>query len=395
MRRPLFLDLAAEAGSALSGRMLRSALTATGIALGITALTAMIGMTSSAADSIGAEFDALRATRVEVSGPETVAALRTSVKDSGLARTRQLNGVKAAGVSAAATERSIVLDAHPGAGSVELPLVATESDALLAEKAEVMAGRLFDSGNEARADRIVLLGEDAAQQAGITAARIPSRVAIDGVDFVVAGIVTTDDVASLLPSAVIMPLTTARSTGFERLLGPPMIVIRTRAGAAEQVGGEAPTALDPLAPRIFSSAVPPRPASLERAIREQTRLQMLALAIVSIVVGAIGVSNTTLVGVLERRQEIGVRRAIGAGAGSIVVQFLLESAVLGLVGGAIGSVVGAMVTFVAASLNSWHLVIPPWLLPLGPVLGLLVGLLAGAYPAYRASRVEPIEALRA
>ncbi|MGL5826203.1 MAG: ABC transporter permease [Nocardioides sp.] len=384
-----------EAVAAISGRPVRSVLTALGIATGVTALTAIIGMSTSAADSIDAEFAALQATRVEVAGPESVGEFDALIGAPGLARAATLNGAIAVGASATSRDGFVSVRALPAGRPAELPLIATQGSLLAAEKATVVAGRLPDVARDNQGDRVIVLGVDAAAQVGVSADRIPSRVAVNGTTFVVAGIVRAGDPASMIPSAVTMSMGAARTCGLDALLGAPVVVIRSAPGAGVQIGREAPLALSPTQPDRLSAAVPPSPTSLESAVREQTRLQLLALALISVIVGAMGVSNTTLVGVMERRPEIGVRRAVGASSTAIVTQFLLESAVLGLLGGAVGSVAGLVVTFVVTAINSWHLVLPGWLLLLGPGLGFAVGLLAGAYPAYRASRIEPIEALRA
>lgn len=390
----MLADLAFEAFAAVCGRPLRSFLTGLGIAIGVTTLTAMIGMSTSGADSIASEFDALKATRVEVSGPETIGEFIGAVGTDGLTRVQNLNGVTAVGWSALSADQVVHVSGFNGGPRRDLPLMATDGDILGAEQAQVVAGRMFDVASRERGDKIVVLGSRAAELVGVTTDRIPSTVSIDGLDFVVAGIVDTADTASMLPSAVLVPQQTARRTALARKLGAPVIVVRVKPGAGEQVGREAPIALSPTVPDTMSAAVPPRPVSLENAVRAQTQQQLIALAAVSIVVGAIGVSNTTLAGVLERTPEIGVRRAIGANRRSVVLQFLYESSTLGLLGGAAGSLLGLIVTFTMTAINGWALVLPSWLVPLGPVLGLGVGLLAGTYPAFRASRIEPIEALR-
>jgi ABC-type antimicrobial peptide transport system permease subunit len=115
---------------------------------------------------------------------------------------------------------------------------------------------------------------------------------------------------------------------------------------------------------------------------------------VSLLVGAIGIANVTLVSVIERTGEIGLRRALGATRRHIAVQFLLESATMGLVGGVIGACVGTLVVVGVAAYQDWTPVLDPLVPFATPLLGGLVGLVSGAYPALRAARLEPVEALR-
>jgi putative ABC transport system permease protein len=118
------------------------------------------------------------------------------------------------------------------------------------------------------------------------------------------------------------------------------------------------------------------------------------LAIVSLVVGAIGIANVTLVTVMERTAEIGLRRAVGARRRHIAVQFLGESAAIGLVGGVIGAAVGLIVVVSVSASKGWTPVLDPWMPLAAPPIGAMVGLIAGLYPAIRAARLEPVEALR-
>ena len=120
----------------------------------------------------------------------------------------------------------------------------------------------------------------------------------------------------------------------------------------------------------------------------------LLLAIVSLVVGAIGIANVTLVTVMERTGEIGLRRAVGARRRHIAIQFLGESAVIGLVGGVIGASIGLIIVVSVSAIKNWTPVLDPWMPLAAPLLGAVVGLVAGLYPAIRAARLEPVEALR-
>ena len=121
----------------------------------------------------------------------------------------------------------------------------------------------------------------------------------------------------------------------------------------------------------------------------------LVLGAVSLLIGAIGIANVTLVSVLERVGEIGLRRALGASRRHIAYQFLLESTGIGFFGGVIGASAGVLVVVAVSASNDWIPVLDTRV-PLGaPLLGALVGLLAGLYPAWRASRLEPVESLRA
>jgi putative ABC transport system permease protein len=172
-------------------------------------------------------------------------------------------------------------------------------------------------------------------------------------------------------------------------------VIDTELGAAQLIARQAPLALSPNdtdAVRVGA------PASLQRSrdgVENDVNSLFLVLGIVTLVVGAIGIANVTLVTVLERVGEIGLRRAMGAARRHIAYQFLMESATMGLLGGIVGASVGVMVVVGVSLGRAWTPVLDAGVALAAPLLGTVVGLLAGVYPAVRAARLEPVDALRA
>jgi ABC-type antimicrobial peptide transport system permease subunit len=171
--------------------------------------------------------------------------------------------------------------------------------------------------------------------------------------------------------------------------------VETRIGAVPLVIQQGPTALSPADPRLLKVASPPDPRRLRGAIESDLNALFLLLGGVSLLVGAIGIANVTLVSVLERVGEIGLRRALGAGRRHIAAQFLLESTAMGAAGGIIGASVGTLVVVGVSAYNTWTPVLDPWV-PLGaPFVGALIGLLSGTYPSLRAASLEPVDALRA
>jgi len=123
-------------------------------------------------------------------------------------------------------------------------------------------------------------------------------------------------------------------------------------------------------------------------------VMFLLLGGLSLVVGAIGIANITLVGVMERTSEIGLRRAIGATRGHIAAQFLFESASMGVIGGVIGASVGVLIVVAVSAYQVWTPVLDPLAPVLAPLVGGAIGLVSGAYPAMRAAHMEPVEAFR-
>jgi predicted lysophospholipase L1 biosynthesis ABC-type transport system permease subunit len=195
-----------------------------------------------------------------------------------------------------------------------------------------------------------------------------------------------------LLGAVIIPEGTAkRDFG---LTSPELVVVETRIGAATLISQQAALALRPDGPRGLKVAAPTEPQRARDRVQSDLSLLFLMLGGVSLLVGAIGIANVTLVSVIERTGEIGLRRALGATRRHIAMQFLLESAAMGFVGGVIGASIGTLVVVAVAGYQSWTPVLDPLVPFAAPLLGGLVGLISGSYPALRAASMEPVEALR-
>ena len=392
-------DLIAEAAAGLLARPARLALTVLGTVIGVGALVATLGLSKTAGNQIVGRFDAVSATDIVVS---------PSVRGGGAGgvvlpwdaeeRLRRLNGVVAAGTLAdvdvrGALVRSVPINDPLGTGAVQLPIKAASPGLFRAVRAQLSAGRYFDAGHSRRADRVLVLGPNAALRLGID--RVDQQPAVFVGDRLYAVIGLLKDVrrqASLRGAAIMTEGTARREFG---LKAPELAQIETRLGAVRLISYQAPRALSPRDPRLLKVAAPPDPALLKQAVEEDLNALFLLLGGVSLLVGAIGIANVTLVSVLERVGEIGLRRSLGAGRRHIAAQFLLESTGMGLAGGLIGASVGTLVIVAVSASNTWTPVLDPWV-PLGaPLLGAVIGLVSGTYPAMRAASLEPVEALRA
>lgn len=212
--------------------------------------------------------------------------------------------------------------------------------------------------------------------------------------FTVTGIIEDTERKADLLLSVVVPRTTA-----EKIWGPPdggsaTMLVSTELGAAQQVARLAPTALRPDHPEYLKALPPPDPRMLRSSVGDDLNQLFMLLAGICLVIGAVGIANTTLVSVLERTGEIGLRRALGARARHITLQFLAESGVLGALGGLVGTSLGVVTVVGVAVARGWTPVVHPATAAVAPVIGLVTGVLAGLYPAWRASRVQPAEALR-
>ncbi len=395
-------DNVSEAFAGILQRPARSALTALGTVLGVGTFVAVLGLTATTSSQIDSRFNLLTATEVTV---EDIARNKNPFAGPGFPadadlRVERLGGVQHAGVfytvrldATAGSVRSAPVGGAGGGGD-STEVVAASPGALQAAVPTLAQGRLYDEYHSSTKQRVAVLGSSVAARLGITTLDTRPAVFIGNEPFAVIGIIEDVERKPDLLLSVTVPRTTA-----EDIWGPPesdgtTMLIATDIGAARQVAHLAPTALRPDHPEYLKAVPPPDPRTLRSGVTSDLEELFLILAGICLIIGAVGIANTTLVAVLERTGEIGLRRALGARGRHITTQFLAESGALGALGGLVGTSLGTLTVVGVAILRDWTPVIHPATVATAPLLGLLTGVLAGLYPAWRAARIEPVDALR-
>jgi putative ABC transport system permease protein len=387
--RPLPLrEVLAVAFNGQRGRPLRAALSALGIAIGIAAMVTVVGVTSTSEQQLLNQIQQLGTNLLTAqSGSDffgTPTPLSTEVPGM-VRRIPSVRSVSAVGAVNHATIRRT--DRIPPGETNGIAVLATRLDLLGTLSGGVRRG-VFLNDATARYPATVL-GAVAARRLGST---VGDEVFLGGYWFSVVGVLDPLPLAPDIDRSALVGWGPAQSLlGFDG--HPTTVYLRADDDAVRQVWNLLAATVNPQSPQSVSVSRPSDALSAQLAAKSAFNGLFLGLGLVALLVGGIGVANTMVISVLERRSEIGLRRALGASRGQIRTQFFVESVVVALFGGVLGVVVGMGITLGYASTRGWPLVLPGTALGAGALAATVVGALAGLYPAVRAARLAPVQAL--
>lgn len=379
-------------GAGLRSRPMRVVLSALGIAIGIAAMVAVVGISSSGRAELDRQLDRLGTDLLTVSpGNDLFGDTATLPPEAPemIERIAPVTHVSAIGSVDANVYRS---DLIPKEASGGIATYATDLD-LTETVGAVLSDGVWLNAATAQYPAVVL-GAETAEQLGIPRAGPDVQVLIGDERFTVAGILAPVPLAPELDTAALIGWQVAEERlGFDGL--PTTVYTRSTEDSVDAVRGVLAATANPAAPNEVDVSRPSDALAARAAADQAFTGLLLGLGAVALLVGGVGVANTMVISVLERRGEIGLRRALGATRGHIRSQFLAESLILALVGGSAGVLLGVAATTVFAAIQGWPTMVPLWASAGGLAATVIVGVIAGLYPAVRASKLSPTEALAA
>lgn len=371
----------------------RSLVTAIGVALGVGVFLVTVGWSQTVSSQINQTFDELAATQLRIRDTQADTSQDSAMPDDFEERIAQIIGVVAGGRIWEVGKLPVA--PWNGADDVTLPILAIDPGTFMAARAHTASGRTFDASAPAAGLNVAVLGSAASAALGVTTVTPGSVILIDGRPVALMGVLEPTPGAPELDNAVLVPTTAPLGPG-EAPPAPSHMtaLVQVELGAAAKVANQVPLAVRPDAPSRLGVMVPPSPTSLRSSIQGSLNTLAYGAATLSLLIGAIGIMNAMLMAVTQRSGEIGLRRALGAARRHVTVQFILEGALLGLLGAIVGTVAGECALIALAWANDSVPVLDRGLLLAAPLTGILLGACASLHPALRAAKLDPATTLR-
>jgi putative ABC transport system permease protein len=376
----------------LRNRRLRAALSALGVAIGIAAVVSVLGITGSSESTLLAEIDRAGTNLLTVANGQSFGGGEAELPITATAMIRRVAGVEHVAPTALLSVPGVFrTDRVPVFENGGLAVRAADPSLLGTLRATVRQGAYLNDATERFP--VTVLGFDAARNLGVANLDRPVRVDIAGRWFEVAGILNRTGLAPEIDRSALVGFPIAAEVlGYDG--HPSRLYVRTQVQETVRVAGLLGATANPASPGSVGVSRPSDALAARIAVAGAATALFVGLGAVALLVGGVGIANVMVIAVLERRSEIGLRRALGATRGHIAAQFVTESVILGLIGGAVGLAIGVSVTAWMARLRHWGLLVPPIALWAGVGVAVVVGAVAGLYPAARAARLSPTEALR-
>lgn len=382
-------DLARVGAAGLRARPLRVFLSALGIAIGIAAMVSVVGISSSSRAELDRRLDELGTNLLRISPGQTLFGQESHLPEESIGMITRIGPVTSVAATGGVDARVYRNDYIPASQSGSIAVLAARTDLPPTVGAELARGVWLNPAT-ARYPAVVL-GRTAADRLGVGTAGVGQQVWLGDQWFTVVGVLQPVPLAPELDTAALIGWEVAAALGFDGF--PTTVYTRTREDSVTAVQGVLAATANPEAPNEVEVSRPSDALAAQAAADATLTGLLVGLGAVALLVGGVGVANTMVISVLERRAEIGLRRSLGATRGQVRGQFLAESLLLSGLGGAGGVLIGIGVTTGYAAYQGWPAYVPAWVMAGGVAATLVIGGLAGLYPAIRAARLAPTEAL--
>ncbi|MEU1668875.1 ABC transporter permease [Streptomyces sparsogenes] len=381
-------DFVRLGGTGLRTRPLRVLLSALGIAIGVAAMLAVVGISMSGRAEVDRRLDRLGTNLLRVS-PSQSLGQSSRLPEESTAMIRRIGPVREVAATGAVVDAKVYRNEHmPSGRTGSIEVLAAEPRLLASVGGKIRTGRWLDSATAEYPG--VVLGREAARRLDVHTPG--TRLWLGGTWFSLVGIVDPVPLAPELDQAALVGWPAAREyLGFDG--HPSTVYVRAEEDRVTAVRDVLAATANPEHPNQVVVSRPSDALAAREATESALTGLLLGLGGVALLVGGVGVGNTMVISVLERRPEIGLRRALGATSGQIRGQFVTESLLLCALGGAAGAVLGTGITAVYAGVRGWPTEVPLWATGAGVGVTLAIGALAGLYPAIRAGRLAPTQAL--
>ncbi len=379
----------------LFARKVRTALLLLGPTIGVAAIIAAVGLTDSAKGDLKRKVEELGTNLIEASAASAFGAQDPVLPEDAVDRARTVRTVEM--VSAVRELSDIVVTPYEEARekfeTVPIPVLAADADLPAVLQVPLVSGRWLDPFDEGERSRTAVIGMGLAREFDYLPGEVRS-ILLDDVEYAVVGVLSEVELEPGFDNAVFIPFTAAEDDFVGDETFPNKLYVRATEGTENDTSEALKVAVGLGGPTEVQTELKSEALELASQSDRQLQLIVVAMGLLAIIVGGIGIANVMSISVIQRSSEIGIRRALGHTRGTIAVQFIFEAIVVGVLGGLLGVAVGVAAIGVGVAMAGWVFTLQPILVPGGVILAVVISVIAGLSPAVRAARLEPLETLR-